>query len=471
MADLKDYQAFAIYSPFEHMGFFGGVACGKTFTGAHFALECIEQQPELTGLIGANNHDQLSQATLRELFYWLDEYKYEYIADGRPPGQPKRFKTYKNILSIRSKKKPKVWTPVFTRIMSMPNPLRGIEFSWYWLDESRDTPENTHDVVLSRMRESRTFRRGLLTSTTNGEDWAYKRFVLNRRRGQRMYGSMHIPTYRGVEKGFLDQSYYDMLRATYSELMAMQELDALHVNVRGGRAYYAFGAHNELFRAPWGDAYPSRHRPLIIGCDFNFTPSPCVWMVGQIGPSLIGPRGENWTQHIHWFGEISGVEKSTPEMTQMLINQYPGYFLRIFGDSSGMRGSTSNAGKHDYQQMGEVLWRAGVQFTIDAEQFNPLVKDRVENMNRLARNAVGETRMTYNPHTCPLFQSDVKVVGWKKTITHSRTPRLDDGGDKRLTHATDGGGYAVFKVFPPRYHTFQGSSMPSPLVDSLGNAL
>lgn len=471
MADLKDYQALAIYSHFEHMGFFGGVACGKTFTGAHFVLACMEAQPELTGLIGANNHDQLSQASMRELIYWFDEYKYDYVIDQKPPGVTKKFKTYKNILSVRTKRRPKIWTHAFTRIMSAPNPLRGIEFAWYWLDETRDTPENTHDVVLSRMRESHQFRRGLLTSTTNGEDWAFNRFVRNARKGQRMYGSMHVPTYRAVQKGTISLEYYNMLRATYSELMAMQELDALHVNVKGGRAYYAFGPWNEAFMAPWGDITPNLSRPLIVGCDFNFTPSPLVWMIGQVGPDLVGPNGIPWNRCIHWFAEISAVEIGTPEATAMLVNQFPGFVYRIFGDSSGNRGTTSNAGRHDYAQMAEVLYNANAVFTIDADQANPLVKDRVENMNRLARNSLGQTFMTYNPHRCPLFHSDVKVVGWKKQIGFSRSARLDDSGDKQRTHATDGAGYAVFKLFPPNYRTFQGGSLPSPYVGEVEGAI
>lgn len=460
--DLKDFQGAAIYSPYEHFCFWGGIAVGKTFTGAHHSLRCMEMAPELTGLIGANNHDQLSQATLRELIYWMDEYGYDYEIDSKPAGIPKKFKTYKNILSVRTKKNPKIWTHAFTRIMSAANPLRGIEFSWYWLDETRDTPENTHDVVLSRLRESKTFRRGLITSTTNGEDWSFKRFALAKA-GQRLYGSQHIPTIRGVEKGYLAQSFYDMLRGTYSELMALQELDAQHVNVRGGRAYYSFGPWNEWLTAPWGDLRPDRNRPLIVGCDFNFAPSPCVWMVGQIGPALYGPKGQFWGNCIHWFGEISGNEKSTKEMTAMLLNQYPGFFYRVFGDSSGKKGTTSNAGQHDYAQIGEVMYAASANFTIDAEQSNPHIKDRVENMNRLGRNAMGEVRMTYSQHTCPLFHSDLKMVGWKQTLQMGRG-KLDNGGNLQLTHATDGGGYAVYKLFPPAYQTFVGTSDPSPLL-------
>jgi len=458
MADLKSYQAAAIHRRHEHFAFLGGVAVGKTFTGVHFALECMELEPELTGMIGANNHDQLSQVSMREMIYWLDEYGYDYVIDQRPPNQPKKFKTYKNIISVRTKKNPKIWTHAFTRIMSAPNPLRGTEFSWYWLDETRDTPENTHDVIMSRMRESMHFRRGLITSTTNGEDWCYKRFV-QCRHGQSLYGSMHVPTIESVRRGIISMDYYQTLRETYSELMAMQELDALHVNVRGGRAYYSFGPWNEKAVAPWGARYPVKTHPLIVGCDFNYAPAPCVWMIGQVG----GAEGKQ----IHWFGEISASETSTEAMTMMLVDRYPGFHYRIFGDSSGNRGTTSNAGRHDYAQMAEVLYAARAQFTIDADQANPRVKYRVENMNRLAKNAVGETHMTYDPIACPHFHSDVKIVGWKP-LPFARTERLDNMGDLNRTHASDGAGYAAFKLFPPAYHTFLPGSIPSPLVTETG---
>ena len=466
---LAPWQVAALAQNFEHFYMAGGVATGKTFTGSQFSIDNIEKGKGLTGLIGANTYDQLSQATLREFFYWLDDNKYDYVVDQRPPpswGARREFKTYKNVITVR----PKTWkgnVPILTRVMAKGDALRGVEFSWYWLDETRDTPQNTHDVVISRMRESITYRRGIITSTPNGEDWAYKRFVSGARKGQRLYGSMHVKTEESVKAGIISQGYYDAMRATYSELMALQELDALHLNVRGGRAYYAFGPHNRSSLAPWGDQYPNPDRPLVVGCDFNYSPAPCVWMIGQQGPELYGPDGTLWSEHIHWFGEISMAESSTPQMTTGLITRYPGFFYRIFGDSYGNRGTTSNAGYHDYAQMNQVLADNGCVFTIDVDQSNPHVKDRVENMNRLARNSLGQVRMTYNPSTCPLFDRDVKMVGWRLTNTLTGRGKLDDGGDKQLTHGTDGAGYAVWKLFPPTIRT----QMVQPLPSTVGGEL
>lgn len=452
-AKLTPYQFVALFQPYDHFAFFGGIASGKTFTGSHFVLKMITEHPEKTGFVGANTYDQLSQATLRELFYWLSIYGFDFVINRQPPrewGEPKLFPLYRNILSVRNPRTRKV-TYIFVRVLSDENPLRGVEFSWYWLDETRDTPRDTHDVVLSRMREH-AFMKGLITTTTNGEDWCYERFVRGND-GDRIYGSMHIPTIRAVESGNITDKFYQVLRKSYSPLMALQELDAQHVNVSGGLAYYSAGSHNKRLYAPWGATSPDRSLPLVVGCDFNYSPAPCVWMVGQLGP---GP----WANHIHWFGEIAFTQVSTPEMTRSLLTRYPGFFYRIFGDSSGGKGTTSNAGKTDYDQIAATLSDAMALYSIDSDQSNPHVKDRVENMCGKLKNSLGEVTMTYNPTTCPLFDGDMRMVGWK-VVGLTGKGRLDNAGDVQRTHASDGAGYAVWKLFPPQTRGRMIESLPS----------
>lgn len=435
---LAPWQATALRSPYEHLAMFGGVATGKTYTGSHFAIEHMKDKPDLMGFIGANTYDQLSQATLFELFKHLERYRIPFVHNKKPPARwrmPERFPSYTNILSCKIGSR---MASAFTRVLSDPAALRGIQFSWYWGDETRDTKQDTHDVILSRMRGS-PYRRGLVTTTTNGEDWGYTRFA-RAKPGQHLYGSMHIRTEEAVKFGYLERSYYDMMRASYSELMIAQELEALHVNVHGGQAYYAFGDYNRKHRAPWGFKYPDPRWPLIVGCDFNFDPAPHCWIVGQISPD---------GRKIHWYKEISGIRKSTPEMAALLAFQFPGFHYRVFGDRSGARATTSNAGKHDYNQIAQVLNDHGATFSIDQDQGNnPLVRNRVENMNRLARNGLGQTNMTYDPQGCPLLDGDVKMVGWKQTNMKGQG-KLDSRGDVQRTHASDAAGYAVWKLFPP----------------------
>lgn len=451
---MAPYQIAAIHSPFEHTAFYAGVGVGKTFTLAHFSINEMRKNPHLEGFIGANNYNQLSQATLKEMFYWLDYYRIPYVINKTPPKEWKakqKFPTYDNILSCKIGRHT---THAFTRVLSEPNALRGIQFGWYALDETRDTKQDSHDVLLSRMRQSK-YRRGLIATTTNGEGWDFQRFA-RARPGQRLYGSMHVKTYEAVKLGILTQQFYDTLRASYSPLMAQQELDAMHVNVGGGKAYYAATERNRRRAAPWGDIYPDPRKELIVGSDFNFDPAPHIWMVGQQG--ICPLTGELM---IHWFEEIAMNRASTPEMALALINRFPGFFYRVYGDRSGARGTTSNAGKHDYDQIGEVLRDAGYSFTVDSDQTNnPLVRNRVENMNRMLCDSRGIVRQTYNPDKCPHFDTDLKMVGWKKE-NRTGQGKLDDGGDKKLTHASDGAGYAVWKLFPFRKHAALAGTVPT----------
>lgn len=472
---LAPWQYAAIFNPFQHFAMYGGVAVGKTFTGSHFSIYHITEYPQMTGLIGANTYDQLSQVTLRALFEWLDAYDLEYIVDSMPPkswGQKRALKSYKNTISIYNRQTG-TCTLVFTRTLSDPDALRGLEISWYWLDETRDTSQETHDVVISRMRETPGYIKGIITTTTNGEDWSYKRFVLGSN-AKKIYGSMHVATSESVRLGIITEQYYEQMAASYSPLMALQELDAKHINVFGGKAYYAASDNNRKRRAPWGDVFPSRDRPLVIGCDFNFAPAPLVWMVGQVGPPVYGPNGEFWADHIHWFGELSGREMSTVAMTFQMMQQYPDFYYRIFGDVSGGVGTTSNAGVTDYDQISATLADAGAMFSIDFHQLdedearsNPRVRSRVENMNSRFCNALGEIRQTYDPDRCPLFDGDVKMVGWKPQTSSGRG-KLDDGGDGDRTHASDGAGYAVYKLFPPGRQAEIADSLPSQIRQEYG---
>lgn len=437
------YQWCALNNPYRHFGFFGGVGAGKSFTGSQYAIKRMRQNPHLTGLIGANTYDQMNHASLRELVYWLGVEGYDFVLHKRPPvswgARVNEFPSYKNILSVKIA--PGHVAHAFTRIMSDADALRGVEISWYWLDEVRDTPENTHDVVLSRCREGGEENAhnigGIVTTTTNGEDWSYKRFVRSGNRRDQTYGSMHVRTLQSVEAGILSRSYYDTLLRTYSPLMAQQELDAEHVNVAGGRAYHSWGEWNKSKRAPWGDAAPSRDRPLIVGTDFNFSPAPIVWEVAQFGPF-----GSKWAKHLHVFNELAAAQTPTRAMARKLAANFPNYKMKIYGDASGGKGTTSNAGEHDYAQLMEELGKAGIVASVDYDQSNPNVKDRVENMNGKARNLALETHITYNPDACPLLDEDVRQVGW------SKAGKLDSGGVVTRTHASDGLGYAVWKVMP-----------------------
>ena len=445
---LPEYQSAALLNPFVHFAFVGGIATGKTFIGAHWVIRMLYENPGKFGFIGANNYNQLATATLQEVFLWFNYYNIEYVSDKQPPKEwntPKRFKSYDNIISVRYFIKGVQYVAhIFTRVMSEANNLRGITITWAWMDELAFASEDSHNVVLSRLRQTPGYFRTLATTTTNGENWFYQRFVKN---PSPLYRTMHVPTIRSVEAGIISKEFYDSLVSSYSKNMADQELFALYVNALEGRAYYSQSNKNKSSVCPWtGSPYPDPELPLEIGCDFNYSPAPMCWTISQKSPD---------GKQCHTFRELSQIECSSEDMARMLASQYADFYLRIHGDASGTRGTTSNKGKSDFDYIGEALADAGVMYTITAKASNPSVRERVDNFNRMLCNGAGETSYTYNPDACPLLDADFRGVGW------TQLGKLTGNGNVNLTHSSDATGYMLMEVFPPLSKSFAISSKAS----------
>ena len=52
----------------------GGIGSGKTWSGAHYAIKKLQENPETMGFIGANTVKQLNDATLATLFEECDKF-------------------------------------------------------------------------------------------------------------------------------------------------------------------------------------------------------------------------------------------------------------------------------------------------------------------------------------------------------------------------------------------------------------
>lgn len=428
---LTPYQYAALHNPYPHFAFYGGIATGKTFTGAHFAIKMMNDHPEASGFIGANSYDQLSQATLKEFFYWLDYYGYEWVSDCRPPlswGQKREFKKYSNIISVRVKGKV---VTIFTRVLSDPNALRGLEFTWYWLDELRDTEKEAHDIVLSRLRETEVIK-GLCTTTTNGEEWDYDRFVKSPQDG--IYGCMHVETYESVKQGIISEDFYQQLAKSYPKNLADQELRAMHVVVTGQPAYMPFTkALHVTDHCPFTkDGSISRYLPIIVAMDFNL--NPMSWHLGQ-------RKGEDW----YWHDKVHLENSHTPEAAKELVEKVKGWGPGIIlcGDATSKAGQRAAAGQSDYDIICSTLDAAGVRYTNETPDSNPTIRDRVNNVNARLLDGQNQTHMWIHSR-CKELIEDFEKVQWKKNAVAT----LDPGTKGMLTHPSDGIGYAISAMTP-----------------------
>lgn len=151
---------------------------------------------------------------------------------------------------------------------------------------------------------------------------------------------------------------------------------------------------------------------ILCGMDFNVNPMTsvqCSYVNGQF----------------HIFDEIYQENSDTPKMVSELCKRgYSGAW--IYPDSTGKNRKTS--GLSDFQ----IIKENG--FVIKGVT-NPLVQDRVNNINRLLKS----NRIIINPK-CKKLINDLEKVSWKDN-------QLDQKGEnKMLTHISDALGYLCWAI-------------------------
>ncbi len=114
--------------------------------------------------------------------------------------------------------------------------------------------------------------------------------------------------------------------------------------------------------------------------------------------------------------------------------------LEIYGDSSGRNMRTT--GGTDYSILQQSLYGAGFwKVKINVPPANPAVLSRVQKVNALLTNALGEVRLEIDPK-CQELIRDLEEVLFK-----ADSGVIDKTRDPLRSHVRDALGYAVWQIF------------------------
>jgi len=414
---LPSQHEFAT-SKHKHTAFIGGLGSGKTYVGA---WKCIlralaPNNLDATGYIGANSYKQLRQATLAMLFELLDESEipYDYTkGDGE--------------LWIAGRT-----APILCYSLDNYDTLRGIKLGFAWLDETARTKVEAWKVVAGRMRHPGADLTVDITTTPDGFNWLYDKFVEDLEEDDSLIGVRKLVHASSYENYHLPDEYLIDLESSYDDTMMEQELEGKFVNIFGGRCYRTFDRKQHMTETL--PAIPGV--PLDLMFDFNVDPMSAV--VCQYHRRTRGP------DEIHAVDEIVLPISDTPSVCAEFIRRYPKWKagVRVYGDSAGNNGT---AGKTDYGVIREELGTTYKNFMIDVPAANPLVIDRVNSVNALFRQrksgrpdiVVGRL----SKGKTKILAKDLDQVSFKEG---SRD--IDKVTNRKLTHSSDAFGYYVQKV-------------------------
>lgn len=294
--------------------------------------------------------------------------------------------------------------------------ILGKEYSTLYFNECSQIPYKSVQIALTRLAEKNELKKKAIfdENPPSKKHWSYWLFVKkldpidNVPVDPSKYDSILMNPDDNIEN--IDPDYITEVLDNLSEAQKKRFRDGEFSSDDDGVAYYSFDRDRHVSVV---DKKVNGQR--LIGLDFNVMP-----MTGCLA------YYSNNTFHI--FEEAFLENSDTFKMCAHLIrNGHKG--ANVYPDSTGANRKTS--GKSDHL----ILKEAGfnIQFTR-----NPLVFDRVNNLNRLFM----EGRIIIDP-SCRKLINDLEKVSWKDGS-------LDQKTDKMLTHISDALGYLCWAIEPLR---------------------
>lgn len=239
----------------------------------------------------------------------------------------------------------------------------------------------------------------------------------------------------------IDTAELEQARRDMDELTFKQEYEGEFVNFTG-RAYHAFGDHNQDAAVRYDPA-----KPLIFCFDFNNSPGVAAVLQEQCRQDYadagIRLRRRSEEEFVAAVGEVWIPRHSnTLRVCDRLIKDWGEHDGDVvcYGDATGGAKGTSAVMGSDWelieQRLGEHF---GDRLSVMVEKTNPRERARVNAVNSLCRSAMGSVRLLVDPKACQHLVEDLEGV----ITVEGGSGEIDKDEDPNLTHISDAVGYYV----------------------------
>ena len=230
-----------VFNDHRASAFVGGLGSGKTYALNARGL-VLSQQPKVgfygpRGCLAAINYPVLKDVVLPQFLEMVDgsglllDYKKNekkaLLVPFNQNGVPDRRLVGKNGLGA---------SEILFRSLDQPNWMRGLELSWFGIDEGRHIDGEAWDVLYGRLRQKGYHHRGFVCSTPNGFDWMWSKFHPDSKRRIKDAVWYGAPTFDNDAN--LPPSYIDSLLATYEGRFLRQEVYGEFVGVVDGAVFF-----------------------------------------------------------------------------------------------------------------------------------------------------------------------------------------------------------------------------------------
>jgi hypothetical protein len=317
-----------------------------------------------------------------------------------------------------------------------PESIAGPNMAWAAVDEPGSIAYDAWRNTVARVRHVGARMRQKVAAGTNEDlGWLAEMFGPDRDPHCHVY---QMNTRENTELMESNPNYLREIMANATEAEIRAYVEGGVANLTGALAHPGFDAEVH-WREDVAPADPSM--PLVLAFDFNVDPMVCI--VGQQRP---GPMG----QEAHVTDAVVLHGGSTVDQTcDAILERYPSWpagFV-VYGDATGKARHVKSL-RSNYDMISERMRHAG-QVTIRVPSVNPPVARRLNSVNRMLKNALGQTRIwirrTNPPKECPTREL---VRSLQRTQKKSGTDDVLKKAGETITHAGEAFGYWIDYVWP-----------------------
>lgn len=411
-------QAQFLAMPHKFKAYVAGFGSGKTWVGCGGICKGMWEHPRINQGYFAPTYPQI-----RDIFYpTVEEVAFDWglkvqINESNKEVHFYAGRQYRGTTICRS--------------MEKPATIVGFKIGNALVDELDVMPalkaQQAWRKIIARMRyKVAGLRNGIdVTTTPEGYKFVYQQFVKAVRDKPELatlYGLVQASTFDNEAN--LPDDYIPSLLASYPPELIKAYLRGHFTNLNSGTIYHQF---DRKLNNCADEEQPGE--PLFIGMDFN---------VGKMA-AIVHVKRDGLPRAVRELVKVY----DTPAMIKRIQEEFWRYEggryvasrqIYIYPDASGDSRKSNCASLTDIAQLKE----AGFSVMVNAS--NPPVKDRINSMNAMFCNALGERRYLVNVQRCPVYTESLEQQVWDKNGEPDKKADND--------HPNDGGGYFIVKDYP-----------------------
>lgn len=380
-------QLAFVQSSQKNPAIIGGLGSGKSRAGTMRLLTLMLANPKSNGAYYMPTYDLLNLRALPGITEDLEMMGIGYT-----------FLSQKMTVNIHG------YGNLILRSYDNPKRIVAYEVAFSIVDELDTLPIEKAEEVWRKITErNRQKIEGVVNSigcvTTPDQGYngiVYKKWSKDVKEG---YVLIKAPTYSNP---FLPDDYIDQIRANYDPLLAQMYIEGEFVNLSTNKVYHFFD-RKELHT---DRKLEESDKHIFISVDFN---------VGGCC-STVNILEKGYPVQVEEFAS-----NNTYQFIDNLKTRYPDKKITVYPDATGDSDST-NASMSDIK----LIEQAG--YSVDAPKGNPLIRNRVNSLNKL----LSHKQFKINTDKCPNTTHALETQGYDKQgkpEKFNQHPAIDDWND------------------------------------------